>query len=94
LQLRIEFGRGLAHQLFEIEVEGIAAHTRGFLGQGIGGVHQQIALTDQVNGIIDSQHIDVLAKSNVNGIFEWIFQDSLHQCVPKSGIAHTKCAGL
>ncbi len=66
----MEFGKGLAHQHFEIEVEGIAAHTRGFLGQGIDGVHQQIALTDQGNGIIDSQHIDVLTKSKVAVLLE------------------------
>ena len=46
LQVRMEFGRGLAHQLFEIEVEGIAAYKQGFLGQGIDGMRQQVALTD------------------------------------------------
>lgn len=66
----MELGRGLAHQLFEIEVEGIAAYKQGFLGQGIDGVRQQIALTDQRNGVIDAQHIDVLAKSKVDVVLE------------------------
>jgi hypothetical protein len=66
----MEFGRGLAHQLFEIEVEGIAAYKQGFLGQGIDGVRQQIALTDQRYGVIDAQHIDVLPKSKVDVVLE------------------------
>lgn len=65
LQVRMEFGRGFAHQLFEIEVKGIAAYKQGLLGQGIDGVRQQIALADQRDCVIDAQHIDVLAKSKV-----------------------------
>ena len=64
------FGRGLAHELFEIEVEGIATDKQGFLGQGINGVRQQIALADQRNGIIDPKDIDVLAKSKVAVVLE------------------------
>ncbi len=66
----MEFGRGLAHELFEIEVKGIAAYKQGFLRQGIDGVGQQIALADQGNGVIDAQHIDVLAKSKVTIVLE------------------------
>ena len=66
----MEFGRGLAHQLFEIEVEGIATDKQGFLGQGIDGVRQQVALSDQGNGVIDTQHIDVLAKSKIAVVLE------------------------
>ena len=65
LQVRMEFGRGFAHQLFEIEVKGIAAYKQGLLGQRIDGVRQQIALADQRDCVIDAQHIDVLAKSKV-----------------------------
>jgi hypothetical protein len=44
--MRMKFGRGFAHQLFEIEVEGIAAYKQGLLGQGIDGVRQQVAFAD------------------------------------------------
>ena len=64
------FGRGFSCQLFKIEVEGIAAYKQGLLGQGIDGVRQQIALADQRNGVIDAQHIDVLAKSKVAVVLE------------------------
>ena len=70
LQVGMEFGRGFAHELFEIEVKGIAAYKQGFFGQGIDGMRQQIALTDQRNGIIDAQHIDVLPKSKVTIVLE------------------------
>ena len=70
LQVGMELGRGFAHQLFEIEVEGIAAYKQSLLGQGIDGVRQQIALADQRNGVIDAQHIDVLAKSKVAVVLE------------------------
>jgi hypothetical protein len=66
----MEFGRGLAHQLFEIEVEGISAYKQGLLGQGIDGVCQQVPLTDQRNGVIDAKHIDVLTKSKVAVVLE------------------------
>jgi hypothetical protein len=66
----MELGRGLAHELFEIEVEGIAAYKQGFLGQGIDGVRQQIALSNQRNGVIDPKDIDVLAKSKVAVVLE------------------------
>ena len=66
----MEFGRGFAHQLFEIEVKGIAAYKQGLLGQGIDGVRQQIALADQRDCVIDAQHIDVLAKSKVAVVLE------------------------
>jgi hypothetical protein len=61
----MELGRRLAHELFEIEVEGIAAYKQGLLGQGIDGVCQQIALADQRNGVIVAQNIDVLDTSKV-----------------------------
>ena len=70
LQVRMEFGRGFAHELFEIEVEGIAAYKQGFLGQGIDGVRQQIALADQRDRVIDPKDIDVLAKSKVAVVLE------------------------
>jgi hypothetical protein len=63
--MRMKFGRGFAHQLFEIEVEGISTYKQGLLGQGIDGVRQQVALANQRNGVIDAQHIDVLPKSKV-----------------------------
>ena len=66
----MEFGRGFAHELFKIEVEGIAAYKQGFLGQGIDGVRQQIALADQRNGVIDAQDIDILPKSKVAVVLE------------------------
>jgi hypothetical protein len=66
----MEFGRGLAHELFEIEVEGIAAYKQGFLGQGIDGVRQQIALADQRYGVIDAQHIDILTKNKLAVVLE------------------------
>ena len=66
----MKFRRRLAHQLFEIEVEGIATHKQGFLGQGIDGVRQQIALADQRNGVIDAQDISILPKSKVAVVLE------------------------
>ena len=66
----MEFGRGLAHQLFEIEVEGIAAYKQGFLRQGIDGVRQQVALADQRDCIIDPKDIDVLAKSKITVVLK------------------------
>jgi hypothetical protein len=66
----MKFRRRLAHQLFEIEVEGIAAYKQGLLGQGIDGVRQQIALADQRNGVIDAQDISILPKSKVAVVLE------------------------
>jgi hypothetical protein len=73
----MELGRGLAHQLFEIEVEGIAAYKQGLLGQGIDGVRQQIALTDQRDRVIDAQHIDVLPICKIAVVLEKVLQMAL-----------------
>jgi hypothetical protein len=54
LQVRMVFRRGFACQLFEIEVESIATHKQGLLGQGIDGVRQQVPLSNQRNGVIDA----------------------------------------
>jgi hypothetical protein len=53
LQVRMVFRRGFSCQLFEIEVEGIATHKQGLLGQGIDGMRRQVPLSDQRNGVID-----------------------------------------
>ena len=73
----MKFGRGLAHELFEIEVKGIAAYKQGFFGQGIDGMRQQIALSDQRNGVIDPKDIDVLPKSKVAVVLEEVLQVAL-----------------
>ncbi len=70
LQVRMVFGRGFSCQLFEIEVESIATHKQGFLGQGVDGVRQQVPLPDQRNGIIDAQHIDILPIRKISIVLE------------------------
>jgi hypothetical protein len=67
----MKFGRGLAHELFEIEVKGIAAYKQGFLGQGIDGMRQQ-----KVAGILewifqDSLHPYVPTSGTVRTKCAW-----------------------
>ncbi len=92
LQVCMEFGRGLAHDLFEIEVKGIATHKQGLFGQGIDGVRQQVALTNQCNGVVDAQHIDVLPICKISTVHTQVLQDSLHRCIPTGGTGRTKYA--
>ena len=71
------FGRRFACQLFEIEVEGIATYKQGLLRQGIDGMRQQVAFADQRNGVIDSQHIDILAKTKISIVLEQVLYVTL-----------------
>jgi hypothetical protein len=64
------FRRRFSRQLFEIEVEGIATYKQGLLGQGIDGMRQQVPIPDQRNGVIDSQHIDVLPIRKIPIVLE------------------------
>jgi hypothetical protein len=64
------FRRRFSCQLFEIEVEGIATHKQGLLGQGIDGVRQQVPLSNQRNGVIDAQHIDILPIRKISIVLE------------------------
>ena len=76
--------RGFTGQLFEIEVKYISAFKQGLLGQGIDGMLQQKPLSNQGNGKVYLQHIDILPISKVAIILKQILQMTLGAVQPKS----------
>ncbi len=76
--------RGFSSQLFEIEVKRIPALKQGLLGQGVDGMLQQKALSDQGNGKVHLQHIDILPIGEIAVILKQVLQMTLGAVQPKS----------
>lgn len=75
--------RRFSSQLLEIEVKRIPTLKQGLLGQSIDSMLQQKALSNQGNGKVYLQHVDILPIGKVAVILKQILQMTLGAVQPE-----------